>query len=102
MLARPHRARRQLVGADVAEVLVCLAWRQVRVLHAHLGQLLVQVAFDLDEVDRRLLPCARQEIPADLGDGDVPVDRRLRLYIAQRIKAVTQDGVVCRLPASQF
>ena len=44
------------------------------------------MAFYLDEVDRRLLPRARQEIPADLGDGDVPVDRRLRLYIAQRIE----------------
>ena len=43
------------------------------------------MAFDLDELDRRLLSRARQEIPADLRDGDVLVDRRLRLDIAQRI-----------------
>ena len=77
MLARPHRPRRQLVRADVSEVPVRLAWRQVCVRHAHLGQLLMQMALDLDEVYLRLLSCTRQQISADPGDGDVLVDRRL-------------------------
>ena len=77
MLARPHRPRRQLVRADVSEVPVRLAWRQVCVRHAHLGQLLMQMALDLEKVHLGLLAGPCQEVAADVRDGDVLVDRRL-------------------------
>jgi hypothetical protein len=54
VLAGPHRACRQLVSAVVAQVLVRFARREVRVRHADLGQLLMKVALDLDEMYLRL------------------------------------------------
>ena len=74
MLLGPHPSRRQLVCSDVACVLVGLAWSQIVIGDPHLLQLLVQVAFDLDEVDDELLSRARQQVLAYLGDGDVTVD----------------------------